>query len=284
MALTILYRGDLSSCNYACGYCPFAKKQSTRAQLAADKADLNRFVSWVSQQQDDISVFFTPWGEALIRGYYREAITQLSQLDHVVKVVIQTNFSCSTNWLTKVNKNKTAFWITYHPAETSLESFIQTCQQLDKLDISYSVGVVGIKENFDAIRACRKALPESRYLWINAYKREQEYYSQQEIRLLTSIDPHFMINNQTYDSFNKACRTGESVISVNGQGEITRCHFIKTRFGNIYEPGFTQSLKKRVCTNKQCACYIGYIHMPHLELEKIYGNNILERDLLRPME
>ena len=29
MNLSILYRGPLSSCNYACGYCPFAKRRAS---------------------------------------------------------------------------------------------------------------------------------------------------------------------------------------------------------------------------------------------------------------
>ena len=30
MNLSILYRGPLSSCNYGCEYCPFAKHRETR--------------------------------------------------------------------------------------------------------------------------------------------------------------------------------------------------------------------------------------------------------------
>ena len=30
----ILYRGPLSSCNYACDYCPFAKRAESRVELA----------------------------------------------------------------------------------------------------------------------------------------------------------------------------------------------------------------------------------------------------------
>ena len=44
MNLTILYRGPLSSCNYSCNYCPFAKTKNTKAELAADTEKLNRFV------------------------------------------------------------------------------------------------------------------------------------------------------------------------------------------------------------------------------------------------
>ena len=36
MTLSILYRGTLSSCNYDCPYCPFAKRKDSRATLATD--------------------------------------------------------------------------------------------------------------------------------------------------------------------------------------------------------------------------------------------------------
>ena len=35
--LSILYRGPLRSCNYACGYCPFAKQEAEPSVLAADR-------------------------------------------------------------------------------------------------------------------------------------------------------------------------------------------------------------------------------------------------------
>lgn len=65
--LSILYRGPLSSCNYGCEYCPFAKRSETAAQLAVDRQALERFINWVAERHDDQSgVLFTPWGEALI--------------------------------------------------------------------------------------------------------------------------------------------------------------------------------------------------------------------------
>lgn len=281
MSLTILYRGSLSSCNYACSYCPFAKQQSTREQLAQDKADLERFVSWVKNQtQQEISILFTPWGEALIRGYYRDALATLSSVPQVKKVAIQTNFSCSTQWLETLkdeHKNKLAFWITYHPTEISGTDFLKKCQALDRLNIQYSVGTVGVKAHFDAIKTCRDNLNPKRYLWINAYKREDNYYQKEDLAMLQAIDPHFAINNQKYPSLDKDCNTGKSVISIDGNGDVQRCHFIKKKLGNIYQQQLTSILKTSPCSNDDCSCYIGYIHMPDLALETVYGDKILER-------
>src|SRR5205085_1024801 len=48
--LSILYRGPLSSCNYGCAYCPFAKHAETAEELAADRRALERFTGWVSRR------------------------------------------------------------------------------------------------------------------------------------------------------------------------------------------------------------------------------------------
>jgi hypothetical protein len=49
------------------------------AVLAVDKAKLERFVDWVASRSQGIyDVFFTPWGEALTRRWYRQAIHRLS--------------------------------------------------------------------------------------------------------------------------------------------------------------------------------------------------------------
>jgi len=88
----ILYRGSLSSCNYACTYCPFAKTANTREELLADERQLERFVAWVGTQSDRrMGILFTPWGEALLHRYYRRAMLALAAMPHVYRVAIQTN-------------------------------------------------------------------------------------------------------------------------------------------------------------------------------------------------
>src|SRR4029077_5251510 len=85
--LSILYRGPLSSCNYACGYCPFAKRRETAGELAHDRAALARLVAWAEERpaEDRIGLLFTPWGEALGRRWYRAALARLSRLPSVVR-------------------------------------------------------------------------------------------------------------------------------------------------------------------------------------------------------
>ena len=81
MKLSILYRGPLSSCNYGCDYCPFAKHRETYAEHQHDQHALERFLNWVANRAgDQIGIFFTPWGEALIRKRYQDAFVRLSAL------------------------------------------------------------------------------------------------------------------------------------------------------------------------------------------------------------
>src|ERR1043165_3217475 len=105
--LSILYRGPLSSCNYGCDYCPFAKHTETDAEHAADGRALDRFVAWVrGRQGDHISILFTPWGEALIRKGYQRALVELTNLPNVDKAAIQTNLSCRLDWVEACEKSK----------------------------------------------------------------------------------------------------------------------------------------------------------------------------------
>jgi hypothetical protein len=278
MDLSILYRGQLSSCNYGCEYCPFAKHFETPDELRADQDSLDRFVSWcVARSQTNLSVFFTPWGEALVRSWYRKAITMLSLSPNIRRVAVQTNLSCSLDWLTAVDPAKLGIWATYHPGEVSRDQFLRKCLTLLDLGIHFSVGVVGMKEHLVEAQALRAQLPDEVYLWINAYKRAADYYDTAQFAAFEAIDPLFPINAKNHPSLGRPCRTGQSVISVDGDGVVRRCHFIKTPIGNIYDPVFEQSLQPRDCTNNTCGCHIGYVHMPELKLYELYGPGILER-------
>ena len=277
MNLSILYRGPLSSCNYGCAYCPFAKHSETPAEHKDDERALDRFVSWVENSDDTISVLFTPWGEALIRKRYQRALIRLSNMTNVRKVAIQTNLSCNLDWVDDCDKRRLALWTTFHPTEVSRKRFVAKCHELERRGVRFSVGVVGLKEHTAEIEALRRELPSHIYLWINAYKRSANYYNVDDAQRFSSIDPLFPINNQNHASFGRECRCGESVISVAGDGTIRRCHFIREPIGNIYADGFKSALRATSCTNDTCGCHIGYVHLNHLKLYSIYGDGVLER-------
>ena len=278
MKLSILYRGPLSSCNYGCDYCPFAKHTETAAEHQQDEKALSRFVDWVENRKDDsIAVLFTPWGEALIRKRYQRALVRLTNMAHVQKAAIQTNLSFSLDWVEECDKSRLALWTTFHPSEVSRERFVAKCFELDRRGIRFSVGVVGLKEHTKEIEALRRELPAHLYIWINAYKRSPDYYSLEDAKRFEEIDPLFPINNQRHPSLGCECRCGESVISVDGDGTMRRCHFIREPIGNIYADDFQTALRERRCTNATCGCHIGYVHMDRLQLYEIYRDGLLER-------
>jgi hypothetical protein len=243
-----------------------------------DTNALERFVSWVESRRDDnLSVFFTPWGEALTRRRYQRAIVRLTNTSHVEKVAIQTNISCRLDWLDDCDKGKLGVWTTYHPSEVARSRFLEQCFELLRRGVRFSVGVVGLKEHTQEIEALRRELPGEVYLWINAYKKIDSYYDMADLQRFENVDPLFQINNQHHVSEGRACLCGESVISVAGNGTVRRCHFISEPIGNIYEDGFAESLRPRPCTNATCGCHIGYVHMPDLKLYSVFGSGVLER-------
>lgn len=277
MTLRILYRGPLSSCNYACDYCPFAKRVESVAELANDREALERFTNWCLMRSQQLGILFTPWGEALVRKWYQEALIRLTHCQSVVKAAIQTNLSCKLDWVEDCDKAKLALWATFHPTEISLDRFLEKCLDLYRRGVRLSVGVVGLKSHLNEIEKLRRQLPSEIYLWVNAYKRQSGYYLEEETAFLSKIDPLFGFNNQYHPSQGQSCQTGESVFSVDGDGTMRRCHFVKAVIGNIYEANWLDALQPRPCPNGTCGCHIGYVHLERLGLEKTFGEGILER-------
>ena len=224
MTLSILYRGPLGSCNYDCAYCPFAKHRSTEQELADDRAGLARFVDWVtSGAADALEILFTPWGEALVRRWYREALVTLSRAPNVRRVAIQTNLSGKLEWLAEADRETVALWTTFHPTQVSFDRFVSRCRDLDALGVRYSVGIVGKREHRGDAERLRRALPESVYVWVNAYKSEGPgYYGADEVAAFTAVDPLFPINNRRHASLGFSCAAGHRAFTVDGVGEIGR--------------------------------------------------------------
>lgn len=276
MDLSILYRGPLASCNYDCPYCPFAKRRDSREQLRADRAALERFAQWVRGQTDDrLSLLFTPWGEGLVRSWYRRTLADLSRLSHVDKVVIQTNLSCRTDWLEDADTDTLALWCTYHPGQTSRDRFLSRCRELAERGVRFSVGMVGFADYLDEARRLREELPDHVYLWINA--AEGRTYTDVEAAQWTELDSLFPYSRFPHRSAGMPCRTGESVISVDGDGTVRRCHFIADELGNLYDGSYRSALVPRACPSSVCDCHIGYVHLETLPLYDVFAGGVLER-------
>ncbi|MCA9553322.1 MAG: radical SAM protein [Myxococcales bacterium] len=276
-ALTVLYRGRLVSCNYACDYCPFAKRVESKEEQVADAHALADFYEWVEARRRPTAVFFTPWGEALVRPWYRETFIALSKLPHVVKVAVQTNLHASVAFLEGADVTKVGLWCTYHPSQVSLERFVGRCEQLIRRRVSFSVGAVGRRDQLSAIEALRAALPPEVYVWINAYRPEVETHTEQERARMLAVDPRMQDNLHPHPSRGLACRTGHTVVTVDGVGDVRRCHFVPEVLGNIRDPGWERALGPRPCPNEACRCHIGYVHLEPLQLHQVYGEGLLER-------
>lgn len=277
--LHVLYRGPLSSCNYECGYCPFAKHRSPPDELARDRAGLDRFVEWATGLRDrDLTVLFTPWGEALVRRWYRTAIVELSRSPRLRKVAVQTNLSAAVDWLEEADVERVGLWCTFHPGETTLDRFLARCRDLDALGVRYSVGLVGLPEHRDVAVELRRRLDPSVYVWINAYKSGGPGGTDPDLtRFYTAIDPHHPTNDRRHVSLGRSCRAGASAITVDGDGDVRRCHFVEGVLGNLYRQPLEEILGERRCPNATCGCHIGYVHLDHLGLHEVYGEGLPER-------
>ncbi len=264
--LNLLYRGDLSSCNYDCGYCPFAKRIDSKLITAQDRAGLARFVAWCEKAHFDLRILFTPWGEALVREHYRDAFVRLSHMTNVLELGIQTNLSREPSWLASAHKANINLWCTYHPSQTKRTHFLRRIEQLVQLGIGFSVGMVALCEDFTEIQSMHQILQDMAhssgkpiYFWLNAYDgRTADYYRPQDLQMLAAIDPHFAYNAAPSSSLGADCRAGHSAISVNAQGDVRPCHFLKRSLGNLYDGSFEQKLVRQACPNRECECYIGY--------------------------
>lgn len=276
--LRILYRGPLASCNYDCPYCPFAKRRDTRETLARDAANLQRFVEWVETTGLRVAVLFTPWGEGLVRKHYVEALIRLSHAANVERVAIQTNLSSNLRWLPRANNQTLALWCTYHPGEISRDAFLERIGRLRAARVRFSVGMVGLRDHLPEIEALRAQLPRDEYLWINALSpRPEGYYSADDLRYLSSVDPHFAFNAQPPGSLGAACRAGDLTISVNGDGDVRPCHFVNTDLGNLYDGTFMARRQRMRCPIEICDCFIGYAQRTDLDLVRQFAQGALER-------
>ncbi|MFC9972890.1 STM4011 family radical SAM protein [Spirillospora sp. NPDC127200] len=273
--LTILYRGPLASCDYDCPYCPFAKRRDTPDQLRADRAALERFTAWVAAQDHPVSVLFTPWGEGLVRSWYRRALVELSHLPHVERVAIQTNLSARTAWTADADPSRLALWVTYHPGQVPYERFLAKTGELASRGVRFSVGIVGQPEHLEAARRLRADLPAGTYLWVNA--AEGRTYTDAEAAEWTAVDPHFHYSRHPHPSRGLPCRTGDTVVSVDGEGTVRRCHFVPAKLGNLYDGTFRKALRPRPCPIDVCDCHIGYVHLEPTGLYDVFTNGVLER-------
>ncbi|MEU8271454.1 STM4011 family radical SAM protein, partial [Sphaerisporangium sp. NPDC049002] len=200
---------------------------------------------------------------------------RLGHLPHVRRVAIQTNLSCRLDWLEEADRDRLALWVTFHPGQVTYDRFLGRCRALAARGVRHSVGIVGLPEHLGHARRLRADLPATTYLWVNA--AEGHLYSDDEAAGWQEIDPLFAYSRDPHPSAGLPCRTGESVISVAGDGTVRRCHFVPSVIGNLYDGSFREALRPRACPLATCDCHIGYVHLEPLGLYDVYAGGVLER-------
>lgn len=284
-ALDILWRGPLDSCNYECAYCPFAKRTPSAAKLDRDRQALARFVAWLLAEQGfSLRVLFTPYGEALIWPWYREALVRLSYAPQIRQVSIQTNASGPMSFLEEADRSRVSLWISWHPTEIELAPFVQKIEKLHRSGTRLSVGAVAVPAHLEQVEALRHALPRDVPMWLNAQKPGVRYSDREQVRW-RAIDPAFDLELRRHRSLGKPCVSGEESISVDGDGTIMRCHFVDQVLGNLYTDDLSKLLTPRPCPNRICDCWIGYSNLVELGVRKSYvGEDLLARRLVSRWE
>jgi MoaA/NifB/PqqE/SkfB family radical SAM enzyme len=278
----VLWRGPLDSCNYACGYCPFAKRPPSPAVMRADREALDRFVGWIHGATAwRFELLFTPYGEALIQPWYREALVRISRLEHVRSAAIQTNGSAPMEFLDRADRARLALWVSWHPGEVARDAFVAKMTALHGAGTRLCVGAVAVPDRIEEIEALRRELPAGIPMWINAQKPGVRYDAA-AVERWSRIDPHFGLETRAHRTGGRVCLTGEEVISVDGAGDVRRCHFVDERLGNLYRDDLAALLRPRPCPRQRCACWIGYAHLADLRLRDAFGEGDFLARLRRP--
>lgn len=269
----IYFRSFLSSCNYSCSYCVFAK--SSLNDVKKDINCLDKFCNFIQSTEflNKVSVFLTPYGEGLIHNHYIEGIARIALSPKTLYVSCQTNLSFNEDNFLEVLKaynvdfDKVKLWSSFHPEMVSADEFAAKVQKLKK-SIDLSVGIVAIPGSIEEVSSLRKALPEDVYMWINAKANEKTRYKKCEIDSLIKIDPLFNNELKKYRIQNDSCNCGTSSIFVNDRGDVYPCHINKEQLFNIYQKGYSKEFK---CNRNVCDCYVSYSNRKNSVLYKYFG-------------
>lgn len=253
MGKQIFYRGYLTSCNYACRYCPFSKRTMTKTQIDKDKIALFDFIDKTKQLKIPHAVQIVPYGEALIHEYYWKALAKLSRIETQDYTGCQTNLSFPVEKMLKLydkyqgKREKLRLWCTFHPSMTTINDFVKQCNKLEAAKISFCVGMVGDPNEIPTLLELREKLSSSVYLWINKMDGLKSKYKPDEIEVFQKIDPYFFLQLEHRKADLQKCR--QSVFyEADGKKYFCNLHASSKRTVNN-EIG---------CQRSECNCYLAY--------------------------
>lgn len=274
----ICFRGSLSSCNYSCSYCSFAKSRFCETELVKDKESLNRFCDFIDSTdfKNDISIFLTPYGEGLIHPYYVEAIARLALNPKCRLISCQTNLSFNADAFierlkaSNVNLSKVKLWASCHPQMVSIDEFVNKVNQL-KASIDLCAGIVAIPEDLQNVLELRKRLPKDIYMWVNAKEKEKTRYTDSQVKSLIQTDPLFSRELQKYRFQDGCCHAGTDSVFIRANGDVFPCHINKNRLFNIYTN--SGPVLPFQCDKRFCDCYLAYSHRFDSGLDRYFGDD-----------
>jgi MoaA/NifB/PqqE/SkfB family radical SAM enzyme len=283
MTLLVLFRTRLEWCNYTCHYCPWnaERTRGSATLFEEDARRVARVVDRVAELSRPVEFFITPKAEYLVLPYWREAVARLCALPQVERVTVQTNLSFDlAAFLGTLPEGKLALWTTCHPTEVDekgREELFANWALLRERGVPFSVGIVGTRENIPFAQALRRRLPADVYLWVNAYKREADYYSPADLAALRNIDPWFDLNNQHYPSLGQPCTAGQRAVYLDDEGDLRRCFFVGDVIGNLFRDGWRTLEAPLGCPVRTCHCYVGQMHVVELGYRDVYGKYLAAR-------
>lgn len=256
----IQYRGSLKSCNYACSYCPFAKRPGSRRELEKDEAALRRLVSGLSEHssafEGKLGILIVPYGEALIHSYYWKEMAALSRLFFVEAVGAQTNLSFQQERCLELYEKeggdirKLRIWGTFHPEMEQPQVFAEKCRYLSARGVRLSVGAVGNPAAIADIRELAALLPEDIYLWINRMDGLGRPCTAEEKRAFLTLDPWFFREFHWPKADGSLCK---SRLFLETDGKRGRCNLSASLA--LKGEGISGQ-EEAVCQRKRCTCYL----------------------------
>ena len=212
-------------------YCPFAKQHETRGRAARRPRGARRASSAGSAQRPDgtLSVLFTPWGEALIRRWYQQALVaaeppaarrQGRDPDEPV-LPARLGRDCDRRQARPVVHLSSRADDRGQRSSANAASWTQR-------GVRFSVGVVGLHEHIDEIEALRAELPTRRLPVDQRLQgRARLLPPQQSGRGWQRVDPLFPDQQYTArfaePSLPRRARRG---LGGRRRHNLRRCHFV----------------------------------------------------------
>lgn len=262
---TLIYRGEIKSCNYRCGYCPFHKQDRNDKQQ--DEAALWRMVEHLPALGSPLNVLITPYGEALRYRYYMAAMAKISRYSHVQAVGIQTNASFNLSSLIATMQDnqgdlaKLRLWCSFHPSQVSKDVFLKQILAIKDAGITCSVGAVASVDNYDTFQWLRAHLPADIYFWLNANERDKRPTSDERNSQFQMLDPLYHLETSLWPANVEFCIGGKKSVFMNADGDLFACNISKIKIGNLYQ--------QQLCSTTQVVSPIALLFFRHRTNKKL---------------